>query len=74
MFNNSNLDPDDHKMILLDMKSKLPPKLRQLTTVGALIKIPLLLPAMLVLGIFIVLRPFVIIQVYKVHVRLDFVQ
>jgi len=67
MFNNSNLNPDDHKMILLDMKSKLPPKLRQLTTVGALIKITLLLPAMLVLGIFIVLRPFVIIQVYKVH-------
>ena len=51
----------------MNLRSKLPPKLRQFATVGALIKLPLLLPAMLVVGIFILLRPFVIIQVYKVH-------
>ena len=51
----------------MKLRSKLPPKLRQFATVGALIKLPLLLPAMLVVGVFILLRPFVIIQVYKVH-------
>ena len=51
----------------MNLRSKLPTKLRQFATVGALIKLPLLLPAMLVVGIFILLRPFVIIQVHKVH-------
>jgi putative glycosyltransferase (TIGR04372 family) len=51
----------------VNLRSKLPPKLQKFTTRGALIKLPMLPFALIVVGIFILLRPFVIIQIYKVH-------
>ena len=48
-------------------RSKLHPKIQQFATIGALIKLPMLPLALLVVGSFILLRPFVILQVYKVH-------
>ena len=51
----------------VNLKSKLPQKLQQFMTRGALVKLLMLPPAILVVGIFILLRPFVIIQICKVH-------
>ena len=49
------------------MRSKLPPRLHKFATRGALIKLPMLPFALMAVGIFLLLRPFVIIQIYKVH-------
>ena len=51
----------------MNLSSKLQSKLQQFTTRDALVKLLMLLPAILLIGIFILLRPFVIIQIYKVH-------
>lgn len=51
----------------MNLRSKLPPRLQKFATRGALIKLPMLPFALIVLGIFVLLRPFVIIQIYKVH-------
>ncbi len=51
----------------MNLRSKLPPRLRKFATKGALIKLPMLPFALVAVSIFILLRPFVIIQIYKVH-------
>jgi putative glycosyltransferase (TIGR04372 family) len=51
----------------VNLRSKLPPRLRKFATKGALIKLPMLPFALVAVSIFILLRPFVIIQIYKVH-------
>jgi putative glycosyltransferase (TIGR04372 family) len=53
--------------LIVILRSKLPPRLHRFATRGALIKLPMLPFAVIVVGIFILLRPFVIIQIYKVH-------
>lgn len=51
----------------MNLRSELPPRLQKFATRGALIKLPMLPFALIVVGIFVLLRPFVIIQIYKVH-------
>ena len=51
----------------MNLRSKLPPRLQKFATRGALIKLPLLPFALIVVGIYVLLRPFVIIQIYKVE-------
>ncbi len=49
------------------MRSKLPPRLQKFATKGALKKLLMMPFALIVVGIFILLRPLVIIQIHKVY-------
>ena len=49
------------------MSSKLPPRLQKFTTKGALLKLPMLPLALAIVSFIILLRPFVIIKIHKVH-------
>ena len=51
----------------MNLRSKLPPKLRQFATVGALIKLPLLPFAFLTIAFVLIVRPFIVIKFLKVN-------
>ena len=51
----------------MNLRSKLPPKLCQFATVGALIKLPLLPFALLTIALVLIVRPLVVIKFHKVN-------